>query len=325
MQSNSNKDKYRELCETESSIPLFSRDWWLDAVAGREGWDVTTVESDNKIIAAHPFVISSRLGISTTSMPPLTKMLGPWTQQPKGKYARRISRRVELLTQLLKKLPEFGHYEQNWHYEQDNWLPFFWQGFQQTTRYSYVIENIRDTQAVWDGFLEKVKTDIRKSEKRFKISIRDDLSIDDLVNLAQLTFGRQGIKDKVDYLSLRAVDQVCAMRNNRKIFIATDDEGRLHAGALIVWDQHSAYYLIGGSDAKLRNSGAVSHCIWHAINFAATVTENFDFLGSVMQPIELFFRGFGATQKPYFAVHRTSSKVLKIEDFSRRILRHVIK
>lgn len=317
------KNKYREHCEFETTIPIFSRDWWLDAVVGSDGWDVVTVESDNRIVAAHPYVISSRLGIPTTSMPPLTKFMGPWTQPAAGKYARRLSRRFDLLAQLQEQLPEFGHYMQNWHYQHDNWLPFYWHGYQQTTRYSYVIENIRDTQAVWDGFLEKVKTDIRKSENRFNLRIRDDLSIDDLIDLGYLTFERQGVKANFDRQLLHAIDQACAARNQRMILIAEDGESRRHAGVYIVWDQDSAYYLFGGGDPKLRNSGATSHCIWHAIKSTSTVTQNFDFLGSVMKPIELFFRGFGGRQKPFFTVYRTKSKLLKLDDFSDRVWRKI--
>jgi hypothetical protein len=208
-------------------------------VVGSDNWDVAAVESDNKIVAAHPYVVSSRLGIATTSMPPLTKFMGPWTQPAAGKYARRLSRRFDLLSQLQEQLPEFGHYMQNWHYQHDNWLPFYWHGYKQTTRYSYVIENIGDTQSVWDGFLEKVKTDIRKSENRFNLRIRDDL-----IDLGNLTFERQGVKANFDRQVLHSIDQACAARNQRMILIAEDEEGRRHAGVYIVWDQDSAYYLL---------------------------------------------------------------------------------
>jgi hypothetical protein len=323
MDNNNIKNKYRQLCNQSNSIPLFSRDWWLDAVSGIDDWDVVAVESDNKIVAAHPYFKVRRLGFDVASMPPLTKILGPWTEQPKGKYARQLSRRFDLINQLLDQLPEFGQYISNWHYDQDNWLPFYWNGYQQTTRYSYVIENIRDTQAVWDGFLEKVKTDIRKSENRYKLRIRDDLSIDDLIDLGNLTFERQGLKANFDRQLLHSIDRACAARQQRKIFIAEDEKGQRHAGVYIVWDQNSTYYLFGGGDPKLRNSGAASHCIWHAINFASTVTQSFDFLGSVIKPIELFFRGFGAIQKPYFTVYRTKSPILKLADFSTQVLRKI--
>ena len=110
-----------------------------------------------------------------------------------------------------------------------------------------------------------------------------------------------------------------AMRE--KILIAEDEQGRRHAGVYIVWDNTSAYYLMGGGDPDLRNSGATSLCMWEAIQFASTVTQRFDFEGSMMEPVEKFFRAFGATQTPYFSISKTPSRLLKTAIFLRELLR----
>ena len=74
----------------------------------------------------------------------------------------------------------------------------------------------------------------------------------------------------------------------------------------IVWDANSAYYLLGGSDPNFRSSGANSLLLWEAIKFASGVTKRFDFEGSMIEPIERYFRGFGATQKPYLSISKTT-------------------
>jgi len=51
--------------------------------------------------------------------------------------------------------------------------------------------------------------------------------------------------------------------------------------------------------------------VWHAIKHSATVTKSFDFEGSMIEPIERFFRAFGAIQTPYFAISKTPSKWLR--------------
>ena len=90
--------------------------------------------------------------------------------------------------------------------------------------------------------------------------------------------------------------------------IAEDSEGQRHAGIYIVWDENSVYYLMGGGDPLLRRSGATSLCMWEAILFAASLKKSFDFEGSMLEPVERFFRGFGADQIPYFSISRTPSK-----------------
>ena len=44
------KNLYRDLCAKENSIPVFSRDWWLDAVC-YEDWEVLTLEKNDKVYA----------------------------------------------------------------------------------------------------------------------------------------------------------------------------------------------------------------------------------------------------------------------------------
>jgi len=48
--------------------------------------------------------------------------------------------------------------------------------------------------------------------------------------------------------------------------------------------------------------------MWHAIQFASTVSTIFDFEGSMIEPVERFFRGFGAVQTPYFSLTHVRSK-----------------
>ncbi len=50
--------------------------------------------------------------------------------------------------------------------------------------------------------------------------------------------------------------------------------------------------------------------MWEAIRFAASVTRSFDFEGSMIEPVEKFFRAFGATQTAYHNVFKTNSRLL---------------
>ena len=77
-----------------------------------------------------------------------------------------------------------------------------------------------------------------------------------------------------------------------RIAFAVDEQGNTHAGNLLVFDHRSAHYLIGGSDARHRTSGAASLLVWDAIQFAASVSRMFDFEGSMVEGISRFFRGF---------------------------------
>ena len=312
-------DKYRTLCTQELSIPLFSQAWWLDATAGEGAWDVALVEKGGGIVAAMPYVPRQRYGFTLLGQPALTQTLGPWLRETEGKSATRLAQHKDWLQALIAQLPPFAHFTQNWHWQMSNWLPFYWAGFQQTTRYTYILQELSDEQELWQGLQENIRREIKKAGNRLQLRVRDDLAVDDFLVLNRMTFARQDMALPYTEAFVHKLDQACVARQARKIFIAEDEQGRRHAGVYIVWDGNSAYYLMGGGDPELRNSGATSLCMWEAIKFAATVTKRFDFEGSMIEPVEKFFRAFGAQQTPYFTVSKTPSFILKAALFARSL------
>jgi hypothetical protein len=314
---NNRKQAYKRLCAEETSIPLFSRDWWLDAAAGAENWDIALVEKKGRILASMPYVIKRKLGLKISTHPSLTQTLGPWLRPSEAKYPIRLGQQKDLLQELISQLPSFDHFQQKWHYSQTNWLPFFWHGYTQTTNYTYILNELHDEKVVWDGLNENIRREVRKAAGKAQLEVLDNASLDDFLPLNRLVFKRQKRRLPYSETYVASLDAACASRNCRKIFIAQDKQGRPHAGVYIIWDKNSAYYLMGGGDPELRNSGATSLCMWEAIKFASTVTKRFDFEGSMIEPVERFFRAFGGVQTPYFSVSKTPSKLLSLFLFLR--------
>jgi hypothetical protein len=313
------KDLYRTFSATEPDLPIFSRSWWLDAVAGEDAWDVSVVSKGRKVFAAMPYTIRRRYRMTTLGQPLLTQKLGPWLRMFGSRPATRLAQEKEWMQSLLDQLPAFDHFSQNWHYSQTNWLPFSWNGFQQTTRYTYVLHDLSSPEKLWAGFEHSARADCRKAEERFKLQVRDDLPLDAMLALNRLTFERQGMAVPYPEALVRRIDAACSQRGCRKFVIAVDSEGRHHAGNYIVWDEQSAYGLFSGVDPVLRNSGGASLCMWSLIKHASTVTKKFDFSGSMMEPVERFLRSFGATQMPYSNISKTPSRLLRMRQFLRSV------
>jgi hypothetical protein len=280
---------------------------------------VALVERGDVIVAAMPYVQSKRYGFTFLGQPALTQTLGPWLRETGGKSSTKLAQHKDWLQELIAQLPPFDHFTQNWHWQMSNWLPFYWAGFQQTTRYTYILQELSDEQELWQGLQENIRREIKKAGNRLQLRVRDDLAVDDFLVLNRMTFARQDMALPYTEAFVHKLDQACVARQARKIFIAEDEQGRRHAGVYIVWDGNSAYYLMGGGDPALRNSGATSLCMWEAIKFAATVTQRFDFEGSMIEPVEKFFRAFGAQPTPYFTVSKTPSRLLKTALFLRSL------
>jgi lipid II:glycine glycyltransferase (peptidoglycan interpeptide bridge formation enzyme) len=304
-----NKEKYRLHCEKEKTIPIFSQAWWLGAVCD-DAWDVCLVEKGGEIVASMPYVIKKRYGFKLLTHPSLTQNLGPWFKSSQAKYSKILSQQKDLMEALIDQLPNYDYFNQNWHYSQTNWLPFFWRGFEQSTKYTYVIEDLSDIDQVWSDFQENIRREIRKAENKHNIKVRTDLPIKDFITLNEMTFSRQGKVAPYSADFVIKIVEAAKNRNQCRWFIAQDESGQNHAGVLMIWDEQSAYYIMGGGNPELRNSGATSLCMWEAIKYASIVTQRFDFEGSMIEPIERFFRGFGAKQKLYFTISKTNSKLL---------------
>jgi hypothetical protein len=284
------------------SNSLFDQPWWLDAVAPGS-WDAVVVRSGGQVVARLPYTTTRRYGLTLLGQPPLTQFLGPWLAPVAGKQAHRLEVEKDRMSALIAALPRFDRFQQSFSPRVSNWLPFYWAGFSATVRYTYRLDDLDDLDAVWAGFQENVRRQIRKAERQ--VEVRDDLGLATFVRLNEATFERRGQEVPYSAGLVRCLDEACAQRGVRKILFAVDSARRVHAAIYVVWDANSAYYLMGGRSDEFRTSGATSLLMWKAIQSAAGVTRAFDFEGSMIESIERFFRSFGATQTPFFHVGKS--------------------
>lgn len=313
------KKKYRDLCFQEPSIPLFSQASWLDATAGLEGWDVVLVIEKEQIVASMPYVLKKKFGFKIITQPDLTQSLGPWLRPSVAKYSRQLGLQKKRIQDLFEQLPKFDHFQQNWHYTLTNWLPVYWMGFQQSTRYTYIIDDLRNLDEVLSNFDSSYRNKIKKAEKI--VAIKYDLSIDIFYKINKLTFDRQNIKIPYSLSFIRRHDEILSNLKKRKIFYAEDSGGQIHSALYLTWDNSCSYVHMIGEDPDLRSSGAGILLIWEAIKYTANVLklQRFDFEGSIMENVEPVRRDCGGVQMPYFSITKTPSRILKTALFLRSL------
>jgi hypothetical protein len=305
------------------SIPyvnsLFQQPWWLDAVSPGQ-WDEIVIKRGEDIALRFPYVIERRNGFTSLTMPSVTQTLGPWLIPLKGKHSSQLSLQKELMTELIQRLPSHDSFYQRFHHSITNWLPFYWKGFTQTTRYTYVIEDLSTLDRVWDEMKSNIRNKIRKAEKS-GVRVVDTDDIETFLDLNELTFKRQRLPLPFSRDFIRRINSACVKKNARKIYITYGPDGRPQTGLFCVYDGHAMYNLLQGGDPELRNSGANALAMWESIKFASKVSTVYDFEGSMIEPIEEFFRSFGAIQKPYFEISKKNSRRLKIRMHSRELLK----
>jgi hypothetical protein len=291
--------------QTPFASSIFQQPWWLEALApGR--WGEATVERDGAVVARLPYVVRGRRRLRMLTMPPLTQTLGPWVVRSQAKPARALGDETALLTDLERALPQADAFLQHFSPTLLNALPFYWAGYRLELQYTYRLEGLHSEEALWDGLRGNIRREIRKA--RTRVEIRDDLGLDRFYAVWSKTFARQGLRPPASVAQLERLDAACAARGARAMLFACDDADRVHAVSYPVWDENAAFYLLGGADPELRNSGASSLLMWEAITRARRATDVFDFEGSMLKPVERFFRAFGARQTPYLCVSRMTRR-----------------
>ena len=293
-----------------ADAPLFFQPWWLEAVSPG-AWDYAVVRRGEDVAAVLPYTFKMRLGrLRLIEMPFLTPYLGPWLRQSNAKYANRLGEEKDLMTELIDALPPFANFQQDFHPAITNWLPFHWKGFSQSTRYTYRMDATAGLDALWSETRDSVRTDVKKARKTLEVKETEDF--DQFLPLHRLTFARQGRELPYSEEKIRELDRACAAQNARKMFLATEPGGKAHAVIYLLHDSRSVYYFFSGSDPDVRNSGAVSLLVWHAITLAVSMGKQFDFEGSMSEQIERAFRSFGARQTPYFQVSKNPSSLVRL-------------
>ncbi|MCF8256730.1 MAG: GNAT family N-acetyltransferase [Flavobacteriales bacterium] len=305
------REIFRHWCAQRNDIPIFQTADWLDAVADEDHWDVAVIGQLNDVQAFMPYFHKRKMGFDIITMPPLTPYLGPWIHFPAGqKQASRISFEKKMMDGLIAKLPATDRFIQYFHPAITNWLPFCWQGFRQTTRYTYILPDLSDLDAVYEGIQGNIRREIKKAEAQLEVMRVDDVG--PLFDLLKQDYSLKKEKLPISRKYLTGIFNAAQAAQRCAAFVAINKDMGVVASILIVWDGQSAYYLAGAVEAKSKTTGVMSLLLWEAIRHSATVTRAFNFEGSISEPIERFFRAFGGTQTPYFEIGRTNSKLMKL-------------
>lgn len=298
------KEKYRALCLEDTTIPIFSKDWWMDATCS-DDWDVLLVERNNQIVASMPIYTKKKFGIPYITHPKLTQTQGLHIQYPEGQsYAKRLWFEKEVMNEVIDQLEQSGaaYFQQSFHYSFNNWQPFYWRGFSQTTRYTSVIADLSDLNNVFSTFNGRARGDIRKAEKNSSVFETEDIEL--FYNLLNKVFIRQGLENSTTFEYIERLDTYCKNHNSRVMLAAKDLLGNVHSIIYIVWDAISAYQIMFVSDPDTRTNDFTTRLVWEAIKFSSKVTTKYDFEGSMMENVAEYNRKFGAVLMPYYSINK---------------------
>lgn len=299
-----NKEKYKGICEQRpDEVPLFQQYWWMETVCTGKQWDVALAYDGDVLTGAMPYHVARRLGHTIVLQPQLTQFTGPVYFYPGDilSESHRLAFERRVASQLIAEMETIRPSAVIIHTSPgiSNWLPFYWHGYKQTTRYTYRIPDIGDSDAVFAAFdKEKRQRKIVRTEKH--TTVRFDMTATAFAALHHRYWASKGRKDCLgeDFIS-----HVCAealVRGHGVVGSLHDEDGALLAARFVVYDSKVAYSLLSAHEPGRQRSGHSETLMWAMMRHLCGRTRSFDFEGSMDEGIEYFYRSFGARQTPFF-------------------------
>jgi len=288
---------------------LFAQRWWIDIVT-RGGGQLLGCFDGDRLVAGLPIWPCSTLGVKRLRQPPLTPYWGPVLLPLEGKYVTRLSTEIDILRALALAITPWRDVMIACHPTLGNWLPFYWNGYVETTRYTYRIEQLAQNLPTGKSLHRSIRCALNRAESN-GLQLRDMVDPMIVADMSRHSMARQDLVSSEEIrafwpeLSRAAQERNCIMNA-----AAVDDDDNVHAAYAIVWDDRYAYDLYGGGVPAYRESGGGTLALAYLLEKAATVAPSFDFEGSMIESIGRFFRQFGGELTSYHFITRAQSRRL---------------
>ena len=182
-------------------------------------------------------------------------------------------------------------------------MSFHRAGYVIGVRYTYYLENLEEEETVWARIKTAIRTKIRRAQK--EISVEASRDYEAFFTILERSFQQNKLGLPLAKSQLIQLLQLLEQKQKGTVYLAKDEAGQVHAGALVLIDEGRAYYSLSGSDVNIRQSGATEALIWHILKECIEAgRSSFDFEGSMVLNVEPVFRYFGGALTPYLHVQQ---------------------
>lgn len=283
---------------SEYTNSVFEQPWWLN-IAAKDRWNEIFLNLEDGKVARFVYCYDKKK--KDIYMPKNTQNLGVYisNEQELG-----LRERKDIYYQMLDRLPKFKKLNIRLNVNNDYVLPFFWRDFFITPNFTYRINDLSNIDLIYSNFSDQAKKNIKTASKKVNIEFSDNIDI--LIELIRNTYLMQNRKISNEYIQfIKNVFKLAGENKASKLIYAKDNEGNYHSGTLFVYDKNVTYYLLAGSNSEYnKKSRANTLIIWEGIKFASTVSNVFDFEGSMIESIESFVKQFGGKPTVYYTIEK---------------------
>jgi len=273
---------------------------------------------NHELIGGFSLFKEQRFGLNIFRNPYFTPNIGIFIKYPINlKYVSKLSVDKEILQNVAKFIDKLNYHIISFSLNNKiiDTQPFIWSKFKVIPRYTYIIYLEKGEDEIWNNISSTRRNDIRKAIKDGLI-VEQNFDAGIVENLVNKTFERQD-KDFNSYY-LREILYEFANDKNSFSFVTFKNETPISV-AFCIYDKNTAYYLLGGYNYKNKHHGAGALCLWECIRYAKKLgLKEFDFEGSMVPQIEMYFREFGGELIPYYSINKARLFIETLLKFIKR-------
>lgn len=180
---------------------------------------------------------------------------------------------------------------------------FYWNSYKVIPSYTYQIKLTQSIDSINQNVDPKTRNLIKKATKD-GLTVEQNFDNKLVEKIVLKTMVRNNVS--VDNEILNNILFKFATSENSFSFI-TKREDEVLAVTFCIYNQNQCYYILGGYDSDKSHSGAGPLAVWNSVLHAKELGINiFDFEGSMLMPIESYFRSFGGDLVPYYTANKAS-------------------
>lgn len=270
------------------------------ASAVAPGWQCLRVyDTGEELIAAMPLLQKKKFGITYSLQPLMTQTWGILFKEIKTKNTYELySYKRKILIEIVQCLKGKSHiFEYNFSPEFEYPLPFYWDNYLIKVKYTYQIRPEYKIPVKYSPATIRQLSKAKKADLILKISN----SVESISEL--YTNYPTNVRINIDVLT--KLININSNALNIKIYEVENREGKVLAAGIFGYYNSLVVYLGGAFEKREKGMEfAMTFLMDHVINEAMEKNYIFDFEGSMIEPVERFFRGFGAVPVPYLQISK---------------------
>jgi len=281
--------KYDNCISKAINSRIYAYSWYLDIVADKN-WDVLVL---NDYEAVMPLPKRKKYFISYIFLPPWVQQLGVFSMSEISENL--IKRFIDQMPKKFKLIDIFFNSKN------------FFEHKDLTLRVNYILSLNNPYEALIKNYSKGRKSSIKQAQK-IDLEVVQGYSHTEIINLFKINKGLKLNKSNVDYHILNTLIEAALLLNMAKSLAVLNSKKELIGGALFLKNDQRITYLFSSINTEGREKQAMSFLIDYVVKKFSNSEYIFDFEGSMINDIALFFKSFGAEKETYY--HFNSKRIV---------------